>query len=165
MEKIEIGKIVKEQGIKGDVKIILFADADFDFSSLKKVYIDSQEAIVEKSYSVSGGIGVKFDIINSRIEAGKFRNKLVYANKADIVCHKNRYFIADLINKLVKLDNELEIGVLVDVQNFGSADVLYLSSNERKILASHIDGLIVSVDDQNIVFNAEKFNQVAIYED
>lgn len=165
MEKIEIGKIVKEQGIKGDVKLILFADADFDFSLLKKVYINNKEAMIERCYPVSGGLGVKFDIINSRNLAGTFKNALVYADKQDIECKQDRFFIADLINKTVYLDDGEIIGKLVDVQNFGSADVIYIASNEKDILVSHIDGLIEKVDGAKVVFNAEKFNQVAVYED
>lgn len=165
MEKIVVGKIVKEQGIKGDVKLILFADADFDFSMLKKVYINNVETSIERCYLVSGGLGVKFDIIDSRNSAGSFKNSLVYVDKKDIECKQNRYFIADLINKQVVLDNNLAVGKLVDVQNFGSADVIYISSKDKNILVSHIEGLIESVDDQKIVLNTHKFNQVAVYED
>lgn len=164
MEKIEIGKIVKEQGIKGDVKIILFADADFDFSLLKKVYINGQEAHIQKTYAVSGGIGVKFDIIDSRNSAGNYKNALIYSDKNDILCKKNRYFIADLLNKMVQTNNGDQLGKLVDIQNFGSADVLYISG-DKQILVSHVDGLIENVDDAKIVLDEQKFRQVAVYED
>lgn len=165
MEKIEIGKIVKEQGIKGDVKIILFADADFNFSSLKKVYINNTEMVIERCYPVSGGLGVKFDIITSRNLASTFKNALVYADKKDIECKQNRFFIADLLNKMVSLDSGEIIGKLIDIQNFGSADVIYISSKDKNVLVSHIDGLIENVDDEKVTLDKQKFNQVAVYED
>ena len=165
MEKIEIGKIVKEQGIKGDVKVIAFADDNFDFSNLKKVYIKGWEAKVERVYKLSGGLGVKLNIINTRNDASLYKNASIFANKEDLKCPKNRYFVADLINKQVVLNTQETIGKLVDVQNFGSADVLYVKTEHKQVLLSHIDGLIESVDDENIVLNAQKFKQVAVYED
>ena len=50
MEKIIIGQIVKEQGIKGDVKVIVFADKDFDLSCLKTVFVADSEAKVQRVY-------------------------------------------------------------------------------------------------------------------
>lgn len=165
MEKIEIGKIVKEQGIKGDVKVILFADDNFDFSHLKKAYVNGFETQIEKVYKLSGGFGVKFDIVDSRNKASEYKNCIVYANKSDIECKKGRYFIADLLNKRVVLSANKEIGTLVDVQNFGSADVFYIKTQQKQILLSHVEGLIESVDDEKIVLNDLKFKQVAVYED
>lgn len=165
MEKIEIGKIVKEQGIKGDVKVIVFADDDFDFASLENVYINNTEAKVEKVYKLNGGLGVKLDIIDSRNTASTYKNTSIFANKEDMVCKKDRYFIADLLNKEVVLNSGEKIGKLVDVQNFGSADVFYIKIDKKQVLASHVDGLIETVDDKNVVLNEQKFKQVAVYED
>ena len=165
MEKIEIGKIVKEQGIKGDVKVIVFADDNFDFSTLKTVYVKGIEAKVERVYKLSGGIGVKLDIIDSRNTASLYKNTSIFANREDLKCPDNRYFVADLLNKQVVLDTQEKIGKLVDVQNFGSADIFYVKTEQKQVLISHIDGLIESVDGDKVVLNAQKFRQVAIYED
>jgi len=166
MEKIIIGQIVKEQGIKGDVKVIVFADKDFDFYCLKSVFVNDIETKVQRVYKVSGGVALKLDIINSRNEAGEYKNAYVYANKADIVCKENHYFIVDLINKKVVLNSGAEIGKMVDVQNFGSADIFYIRTNDKQqVLVSHLEGLIETVDDEKIVLNETIFKQGAVYED
>ena len=165
MEKIIIGQIVKEQGIKGDVKVIVFADKDFDLSCLKTVFVADSEAKVQRVYKVSGGYGLKLDIINSRNEAGSYKNLYISANKADIARKENRYFIVDLIGKKAVLNSGEQIGKIVDVQNFGSADVIYIKTNGKQVLVSHLEGLIESVDGENVVLNANKFNQGAVYED
>ena len=165
MEKIEIGKIVKEQGIKGDVKVVVFADDNFDFARLKTVFVKGIEAKVERVYKLSGGIGVKLDIIDSRNTAALYKNALVYALKSDLSCKKGRYFIADLLNKDVVLSSGEAIGTLVDVQNFGSADIFYIKTQNKQVLVSHIDGLIEKLQDDKLVLNEEKFKQVAVYED
>ena len=165
MEKIEIGKIVKEQGIKGDVKVILFADESFNFANLKTVYVNGKEAKVERVYKLNGGIGVKLDVIDSRNTAALYKNALVYALKSDLVCEAGRFFIADLLGKAVELTSGEAIGKLVDVQNFGSADIFYIKTQNKQVLVSHIDGLIEKLQDDKLVLNEEKFRQVAVYED
>ena len=165
MEKIEIGKIVKEQGIKGDVKVILFADENFNFANLKTVYVNGKEAKVERVYKLNGGIGVKLDIIDSRNTAALYKNALVYALKSDLACEAGRFFIADLLGKAVELTSGEAIGKLVDVQNFGSADIFYIKTQNKQVLVSHIDGLIEKLQDDKLVLNEEKFRQVAVYED
>ena len=165
MEKIEIGKIVKEQGIKGDVKVIIFADESFNFANLKTVYVNGQEAKVERVYQLNGGLGVKLDIIDSRNTAALYKNALVYALKSDLVCEAGRFFIADLLGKAVELTSGEAIGKLVDVQNFGSADIFYIKTQNKQVLVSHIDGLIEKLQDDKLVLNEEKFRQVAVYED
>ena len=165
MDKIEIAKIVKEQGIKGDVKVIVFADDNFDFSCLKKVYVNNTCANVEKVYKLGNAYGVKLDIIDSRNTASLYKNAIIYANKEDIVIDNDRFFIVDLINKIAVLDNGDVIGKIVDIDNFGSADVFFIKNNNKQVLVSHIDGLIKCVQGQNVVLNSEKFKQVAVYED
>lgn len=164
MDKIEIGKIVKAQGIRGDVKVIVFADDSFNFSSIKQVYVNNTIAKVEKIYSVSGGYGVKLDIITSRNQAEEFRNCSVYVDKESINIESGRFFIADLIGKTVVLSTGETLGKITDIQNFGSADVFYISNNGKQILCSHIEGLIKELKDENLVLNAEVFKRVGIYE-
>lgn len=164
MEKLLIAKILKPQGIKGDVKIALIADKDFDILSLKQVYVNDKLANVQKIYSVSGNLAIKLDIINSRNDAELFRNKEIYINKSDFVLPKNKFLMVDLIGKFAHLDSGDIIGKIVDIQNFGSADVIYISGN-KNVLCSHKLGLIKQVLDDKVVLDKEIFKQVAVYED
>ena len=164
MEQLLIAKILKPQGIKGDVKIALLADKDFDLSQIKHVFINGQNVTIQKVYNVSGGLAVKFDIINSRNDAELFRNKDIYIDKSDLSLPAGKYLMVDLINKLVQLDNGCNIGKIVDIQNFGSADVIYISG-DKNVLCSHKLGLIKEVLDDKVVIDSEIFKQVSVYED
>lgn len=165
MEKIEIGKIVKSQGIKGDVKVIVFADDNFDFASIKNVFIGDQPAKIERVYPLGGAFGVKFSVISTRNEAELYRDKLVYANKEDIKILENQFFIADLLGSEVVLSTGEVIGKMYDVQNFGSADVFYIKKDNKFVLCSHIEGLIKKHEGEKLVLDAEIFKKVAVYED
>lgn len=164
MEKIEIGKIVKPQGIKGDVKVLLFADDDFNLADYTEVYVEDNLAKIQKVYSLSDGcLGVKFDIINTRTNAETFRGKTIYINKSAINLKNGRYFMTDLIGKKAVLTDGTNLGKIVDIQNFGSADVLYIKG-VKQILCSHIDGLIVNASKDNVVLDSEIFSRGAVYE-
>lgn len=166
MEKIEIAQIVKAQGINGDVKIIVLADDDFDFSQIKEVIIDNKQQSIQKIYKLNSGYGVKFSGIANRNEAELYKNKFVYIDKNKIEQKQGRYLISDLIGKTIVLASGQVIGVLKDIQNFGSADVFYIKNADKQILCSHKEGLIESLDtDDKIIFNDKVFKEVSIYED
>lgn len=165
MEKIEIGKIVKPQGVKGDVKVVLFADNNFDFARVTQVFVENIQANIQKIYTLSDGCyGVKFDIIESRNIAESYRGKPIFVDKNKIELQSGRYFIADLIGKTAELNDGTVVGKITDIQNFGSADVIYIKGT-RQVLCSHLDGLIINIADNKVVFAKEVFQRGAVYED
>ncbi|MBQ8468863.1 MAG: 16S rRNA processing protein RimM [Clostridia bacterium] len=166
METFEIAKIIKPQGIKGDIKVQLFV-SDFDYSN-KTVFIEGKPVKIEKSYNVGGGVALKLDCINSRNEAENFRNKIICVDKNSIEVPKGKFLVADLVDKQVCLTDGKELGKIVEVLNFGSADVFLIKSVVPKhfIMASHKQGLIVSVEDSKIIFDEKIYGEVAVdYED
>ena len=164
MEQVILAKIVKPQGIKGDVKVILFADADFDMQSIKYAYIDGNKTLIEKCYMAGGNYVLKFDIISDVQMANLFRGKEILIDKDQIKLEKGQYLIADLVGKIAKTTKGKEIGEIYDIQNFGSADVIYIQG-KKEVLCSHVAGLIKGVDDKYVVFDAQIFEGVAVYED
>ena len=164
MEKLLIAKILRPQGVKGDVKIALIADKDFDFSKIKQVFIDDTPVSVQKFYSVAGGYAIKFDVINTRNDAELYRNKEIYIDKSVFILPKGKYLMVDLIGKPAVLDSGTNIGKIVDIQNFGSADVIYITG-DKNMLCSHKLGLIKQVLADKVILNEEIFRQVAVYED
>ena len=162
MKKLEIAKIVKPQGIKGDVKIALFVR---DINLLDtKVFVDGKECKVEKLYPVGDGYAIKLDAINSRESAEGFRGKSIEIDKDQIHVEKGKYLVDDLIGKTAVLGSGKEIGIIKSVSNYGSADVIAVSG-QNQVLCSHKKGLIVSVTSQKVVLDDKIFAEVAVYED
>jgi 16S rRNA processing protein RimM len=169
MEKIEIGKIVKPQGIHGDEKVVIFADTGFDVSALKEVFVgktkeNSEPMKIEKCYALAGGIAIKFDKIADRNIAETYRGALVFADKSKIDKPEGSYFIADIMGKTAVLASGKVVGKIVDVQNFGSADIFYIKG-QKMCLVSHKKGLICSVDKTQVVLDDNIFAEVSVYED
>lgn len=162
MERLQIAKIIKPQGIHGDVKLAMFVH-DLDLQNLP-LFVDGKPAKVQKVYSVGGTLAAKFDIIDSRQDAENYRNKVVEVEKDAINVPAGKFLVADLIGKLAVLESGKVIGKVEGVFNFGSADIISIKS-DKEVLCSHKIGLIVSVNEQKIVMNDKIFDEVAVYED
>ena len=167
MKSVSIGEILKPQGIKGEVKIKLF-DKSFDGKNISRVVLDDKEFIVESLRSVGEFLYIKFNGIDTCIEAEHLRGKLVYLTEEDAKnkLRENEFYADHIIGFDVYVD-EKNIGKLDDIQNFGSADIFYIKSSEDVLLLPFVKGLIENIDTNKeiIYLNKNKFDEVAVYED
>lgn len=115
MQKLLIGRVVKPQGIKGEVKVLLLTDGFFSVKNLKEAYIG------DKLYKINtikdAGVPCAFlglQGVTDRNAAEALRGAEVYADKSLINKDKNAYFIEDLIG-LTLYAGEDKIGTIQDV--------------------------------------------------
>ena len=163
MEKfLEIGKIINTRGLDGTLKINPITDDIKRFLKLKKVYIENVSYNVLNS-SVNGNFAfIKLDKINSVEDAQNFKEKYVLVDRENAVSLKeDEYFIADLIGKQVETDNGKNLGVLTDIDNYGSKDV-YTVKGKKEYTFCLIENLIKSVDDEKIILNSETLKEVLV---
>lgn len=167
MNKIEIGAVAKPQGIKGELKIRLFAD---DFNSVKKiteVEINSVIYKVENFRKISDEEGIlKLVGIDDRNFVETLRRAVVYADRAEIVVPKGRYFISDVIGSDLYLDSGKKIGVIEDIVS-GNVDYYYVDTVEGKAVFPLVKDLLVEIDVENkkVTVKAKRFTEVIMYED
>lgn len=170
MKYVLIGKIVKPQGLSGEIKVKLFDTEPEAFLVLKTLRIEGEEKQREiLSLAVRQNfLYVKLEGIDSIEKAKMFREKLVYASDDEIRdgVGLDEILVDDILGFDVVLNNNENIGKLVDVQNFGSADVYFVKNDKNSILFSNIPGVIaeIDVDEKKIVLNKEKFDEVSLYE-
>lgn len=162
---IEVGIITKPQGIRGQVKIKSLAFGNFDFKTAKCLYVDGVPFEVEECFFVKDDVVIKFKEINSIDNANRLKNKSVYAKK-DQVINNNGYFCAELLGLTVVTENGESLGVVDDIQNFGSADVFYVKG-KKPFLFSNIGGIIktVNFEEGKIVVSKSALEEVMVYED
>ncbi len=172
MDKLIVGKIVKIHGIKGAVKVNPVIDEEMNFADLGGVYVDFDGDFhkFEEVFAVSNMIGVKFEGVDSVEVANKLVGKFVLADKTVIesMVAENSFFIEELKGSKVVLDDETVVGDLVEIDNFGSADIFYVKSEKYKNLSlPHIEGLVVCFDEQNkkLILSKNVFEEVAVYDD
>lgn len=165
MEKfLEIGKIVNTRGLDGTLKISPLTDDIKRFLKLKKVYMDNISFKVLKA-SVSGNFAyLKLENVSGVENAQKFKEKYVLVDRENAVeLKKDEYFIADLIGLNVLTDDGINLGILTDIDNFGSKDI-YTIKGKKEHTFCLIENLILSVDDEKIILNSKILKEVLVWE-
>ena len=165
--KIEIGAVAKPQGIKGELKIRLFADGFDSVKAVSEVEINSVTYEVE-SFRYAGGEEaiLKVKGIDDRNFAETLRRYEVYAKRNQIKLEEGRFFIADVIGCDLYLDSGKKIGTVKDVVS-GNVDYYYLDTNEGEAVFPLLSDLLVNIDivERKVTVKAKRFTEVVMYED
>lgn len=166
MNKIEIGAVAKPQGIKGEIKVKLFAD---DFNSVKKiteVEINSVLYKVEsfKPFGAEEAI-LKLKGVDDRNFVETLRRCEVYAERSEIVVPEGRFFISDVIGSELYLDSGKKIGEIRDIV-CGNVDYYYVDTYEGKAVFPLIPALsaVIDVENKKVTVCAKIFTEVVLYE-
>ncbi len=148
MEKkkyLEAGEIVNTHGIKGEVKMIPWADSVDFLKKFRTLYIDSKPVKVLSSRPHGKFLIAKLEGVEDVNAAMSLKGKTVYIDRADAKLPKGHYFIADIIGAQVVTDTGEELGLLQEVMELPANDV-YVVKGEKEILIPAVDEFIVSVD-------------------
>ncbi len=159
-----IGKIVKAQGIKGEVKIIPITDDVLRFNKLKKATVKGNEMTVEYSRVQGGCAFVKFKGVDNRNDAELLQNEFVSVAREDAVkLPENTWFIVDILGSKVFVGDK-EIGALVDVMQNSAVDVYVVSDGKNEVMFPALKNLILKVDTDKkvIILDEKRFKEVAV---
>lgn len=164
--KIEIGKITKAQGIKGEVKLLCYVDDAQMLKTVKTVYVGQNSYKVLKCRPDGNFCYLLLDGIADRNAAESMREWTVYADKENVQLDEGRYFIEDLIGCNVVLSNGNAVGSVVDILQYGAADV-YVCQGVRNVSFPFLKDLVLSVDVQRqlITLDEKRFEEVCVYDD
>jgi len=172
MEKLIVGKIVKIHGIKGAVKVNPVIDEGVNFTDFGGVFVDFDGEFhkFEEVFAVSDMLGVKLEGIDTVEEAKAIVGKFVLVEKSVLekLVESNSFFIEELKGSTVLLNDNTNLGILEEVDNFGSADIFYIRSDKYKNLTlPHIEGLVQNFDEKKkiLTLNKNVFEEVAVYDD
>lgn len=163
---IKIGKILKPQGVKGELKIEPITDDPARFKKLKTVIIgDTRYEVLSARVSPDAVflnlVGVDRDVAES------MRQKFVEIDREQTVkLPPDRNFIVDVIGcKIVAGDTE--IGIVTDVLQNGAADVYVVQNGKLQLMFPALKRVVLSVDVENKLISVDEkaFSEVAVYED
>ena len=164
MNLLEIGKIVRTHGIKGAVKVISYMDDDF--STFKHVYITHKKvsANITKVLPLNGdAFSVMFDVIPTIEVAETFKNQSIYIDRDEYAQFKDKLYMSDLINKPVLNENGIQIGEMVDFDDYGATIILTIKCGAVSYSLPFVDEVIeYSNEKQAFVVNEQKFKDMRI---
>lgn len=164
MKKVLLGKIVKLHGIKGEMKVSTSFDKDFDVKNIKVVFDENEnEYAVNRVFKVTDGVVFGLENVDLS-KAQSFVGKSLYIDRAVV---GEKILFEDLKGSEVFVSNKL-VGKVVDVQDYGSAEVVYVKKSDgSELIFPCVKGIIESFDEENkkLCLNKTKLKEVSDYED
>lgn len=148
MEYIEFGKIVNTHALKGEIKVYSYTDNVDRILKLKKVYIDTNEYLVEKVRFLKNMFTFKLKEVDSIEQAellvGKMISRSIEKSERE---NTDEFFIKDLIGMKVIDEQGATLGELKEVFATGANDVyrVVLIDGSEKYLPA-ISQVILNID-------------------
>ncbi len=161
-----IGRILRPRGLGGELKMEIYASDPHwltDFSGELK--IDGKAFCVEKFKHENAFGYVKFKGVDSAESAEALRDKDVYAARDALPKLKEgEHFIVDIIGLGVKVRGEI-LGRIVDVAQYGSADVYTVKTAQGSFSFPALKSLIknIDVDGGVMELDGDMFDRVVVF--
>jgi len=165
MQKIEIAKVLKPQGIKGEIKVECFI-SDFDFlKSLKTFYIEDNLYNIQKIRFQDKYAYIATKEVLDRNQAELLRNKVLTTDKALVTTQEDEFFISDLEDCCVVDELDNIIGYVESVEKYGSADIINILLGGAVKSFPFLKSILKEVDikEKKIVVFKEKLEEVLIW--
>lgn len=155
---ILIGTIVKPQGIKGEVKVVPVADAK-RCSKISHAFVDDKELLIKEIISRGGDLYISFDGIDDRNKAELLRGKDVFAKKEELEkLQENEFYFEDLIGAKVEDEKGIRIGEIIEIEQYGSADVISIRENNIVFAVPFLDSIFKSVLPEKVIVSREEYD-------
>ena len=159
-----LGKIIKPQGVKGELKVYP-ADSDLSiYKNVKNIFIDNEKITLSNFAIRQQFIYIKIPNCNDRNLAEKYRNKQIFVDSNELKLKDNMYFTDDMLNKDVVSESGEYIGILVDIDSYGSADVLTILEDKREYKIPFLTSIVLNINQDSIIVDKAKYDEVKICE-
>lgn len=135
MEKefLEAGKIINTHGVRGEVKIDVWADSAEFLSGFDRLFIDGRPVKLLRARAHKGFLIASLDGVCDMDAANALRGKTVYISRDDAALPEGAFFIADLIGMTAKDEGGAELGKVTDVLSLPAGNVCVING-AREIL-------------------------------
>ena len=170
MSYLELAKIIRAQGIKGEVKLQAFVDDLSRFTQLPHVFLKRNDTYekcsVQRAWVYKGHAYVKLSGCDDRNAAELLRGQTLYIDREHAIEPSEGYFIADLLGFTVQDNEGTKLGVLQNVIQTGGVDVYEVSAEDGKTLLFPLAPGVVENTDVTlgiITVSKEKLAEVSVY--
>lgn len=158
-ELVEIGKVLRTQGLKGYVRVHLFSDTLKDCLSQKEVSIKKgngnfQSLKIEKTQPYKGNLLIKFEGLSHINDVIDIVKSILYLKKSHLPpLEEDEYYHFQLKGlKLITKEGSF-IGTVVEIIPTAANEVLVAKDGEKEYFLPFIGDVIERVDlDKGLIF-------------
>lgn len=140
-EFLEVGQIVSTHGVRGEVKVMPWADCPEFLLDFDSMYLGAKALKVTSARVQKTCVLIKFEGIDDLDEANRLREKVLSIRREDAVLEEGAVFIEDLLGLPVFADGK-QIGVLKEVMSRPGNDV-YIVKGEKEYLIPSVPEFIL----------------------
>ena len=156
MNRVALAAVAGAHGIKGEVRLKLFAASADSLKQAKRLFVGGAERKLA-GLNAAGKVPVaRFEGVSDRSAAEALRGSLIEVDRADLpALDDGEYYFADLVG-LACVDGEGKtVGIVASVENFGAGDLLEVELPDgRKSLIPYRPG-IADLEGDRIVLDPE----------
>lgn len=162
MDKLSILKVLKPQGLKGELKCLPLTQRQDVFDGLKKAFCDGKEIRIISSTCRLGFVYICIENVNSIDDAEKWRGKEFFVDKEQFGDLGENTFFIDELEGLEVFDTDGNfIGNVLGVENYGATDILEIKDKWATYLVPFIEKVFVEVDiaGGKVIIDAEEYKE------
>ena len=164
MGELIVGKILKPQGIRGEVKVKPYTDNGEVFKELKRVLIGGVEYRILSVRVSPEAVFLGLRGVPDRNAAELLRDKELTIPRAEAPePEEGTYYIADILGSEIVTEEGEVLGTLKDVRPAAS-DIYTLEVGGKEVLFPAVKGVITEIDvaEKRITVNKKRYLEVAV---
>ena len=142
---LDCGQIVNTHGVRGEVRIVPWADSPDFLCQFSTLYLDGAPRRVLSSRVHKGSVIAKLDGVDTVEEAMLLRDKTVQIRRADAKLPEGSFFLADVIGLKVVDERGEVLGTLKEVLS-PSVQQVYVVEGEREIMIPAVPEFILETN-------------------
>ena len=144
-EFLDCGQIVNTHGVRGEVRIVPWADSPDFLCQFSTLYLDGAPRRVLSSRVHKGSVIAKLDGVDTVEAAMLLRDKIVQIRRADAKLPEGAFFLADIIGLDVVDEEGRALGTLKEVLS-PSVQQVYVIEGEREIMIPAVPEFILETN-------------------
>ena len=144
-EFLGCGQIVNTHGVRGEVRIVPWADSPEFLCQFSTLYLDGAPRRVLSSRVHKGSVIARLDGVDTVEEAMLLRDKTVQIRRADARLPEGTFFLADIIGLDVVDETGQALGTLKEVLS-PSVQQVYVIEGEREIMIPAVPEFILETN-------------------
>lgn len=147
-EFLETGEIVNTHGVRGEVKIMPWADSPDFLCQFDALYIDGKPVKVLSSRVHKTAVLCALEGVDSVEKAMKLKGKVVSLLRSQIQLPEGRHFLADLVG-LTVMDaaSGEELGTVAEVLTLPAQNVYVVRGKGREYMIPAVPAFIVETNE------------------
>ena len=150
LEFLEIGKIIKPHGVKGEVSMETYSFNHEDLKKISNLYIgakNKEKFLIKSVRTHKQRALVVLEGIDNFDKAKELVNRECFIKREDIHLNKGEYLTEELKNcRVLDYSSKEEYGILKDVSNYGAGEIWHVVKNGKETLVPIVPGTFKSAD-------------------